>query len=506
MSDLTTLTLHEAGALLRRRQISAVELTQAHLDRITALDPQVHAFLHVDAAQALTQAAAADARRRAGEDAPLLGLPLAIKDMITVLGMPTTAASRILEGFMPPYEATVSQRLRAQGAVFLGKANTDEFAMGWSTETSAFGPTRNPYDLSRVPGGSSGGPAAAVAAGLALAALGTDTGGSVRQPASWTNTVGLRPTYGRVSRSGVVAFASSLDQVGPITRDVRDCALLLAAIAGHDARDSTTLPDPLPDLMAGLEAGVQGLRLGLPREYFTADVHAGVKAAILQAVAVLAGLGAEVEEMSLPHTSYAMPVYYLVGGAELSANLARYDGVRFGYSAAADTMWENYRRTRGQGFGPEVKRRIILGAYALSAGYYDAYYLKAQKVRTLIRQDFTAAFARYDALVTPVVPFPPFQIGAGPSDPVDLYLSDALTLPTALAGVPCLSVPAGFVSEQGASLPVGLQIIGRAGDEAGILRIAYAFEQATQHRLVAPALSPSDLTPPQPERKMEAPS
>ncbi len=503
---MPTLTIHESRVLLRRGEISSVELTQAYLDRIALLDPQVHAYLHVDADLALAQAAAADARRAAGEDAPLLGVPLAVKDVITVRGMPTTAASRMLAGFMPPYEATVSERLRAQGAVFLGKANTDEFAMGWSTETSAFGPTRNPYDLSRVPGGSSGGPAAAVAAGLALAALGTDTGGSVRQPASWTNTVGMRPTYGRVSRAGVVAFASSLDQVGPITRDVRDNALLLAAIAGHDARDSTTLPDPPPDLMAGLEMGVQGLRLGLPREYFTADVHSGVKAAILQAVAVLAGLGAEVEEMSLPHTSYAMPVYYLVGGAELSANLARYDGVRFGYSAAADTMWENYRRTRGQGFGPEVKRRIILGAYALSAGYYDAYYLKAQKVRTLIRQDFTTASSRYDALLTPVVPFPPFQIGAGPSDPVDLYLSDALTLPTALAGVPCLSVPAGFVSEQGASLPVGLQIIGRAGDEAGILRIAYAFEQATQHRRVAPALSPSDLTPPQPERKMEAPS
>lgn len=488
MSELFTLTIHEAHELLRRGEISSVELTRAHLQRIAAVDDQVQAYLHVAPDLALAQAAAADQRRAAGEDNPLLGIPLAIKDMITVRGMPTTAGSRILEGFLSPYEATASARLRQRGAVFLGKANLDEFAMGWSTENSAYFTTRNPYDLARVPGGSSGGSAAAVAADEAMAALGTDTGGSVRQPASWTNTVGLRPTYGRVSRWGVVAFASSLDQIGPLSKDVRDSALLLAAIAGHDSLDSTTMPADVPDYQAALTGDIKGLRLGLPREYFVEGMHPGMKAAILAAVDVLAGLGAEIEETSLPNTRHGMPVYYLVAPAELSANLARYDGVRYGLSAGAANMWENYRQTRGQGFGPEVKRRILLGTYALSAGYYDAYYLKAQKVRTLIRQDFDRAFARFDALVAPVVPFLPFPIGQAPADPVDLYLSDVLTLPTALAGVPCISVPAGFVPENGKNLPVGLQIIGKPFDEAGILRLAHAFEQATHHRLTRPQL------------------
>ncbi|MBX7237446.1 MAG: Asp-tRNA(Asn)/Glu-tRNA(Gln) amidotransferase subunit GatA [Caldilineales bacterium] len=488
MSELTALTLHDAQELLRRREITAVELTRAYIARIEAVDDRVKAYLHLAPDLALAQAAAADQRRADGDDSPLLGIPLAIKDMITVAGMPTTAGSRILAGFKSPYEATASARLRQAGAVFLGKANLDEFAMGWSTENSAFFTTHNPYDLDRVPGGSSGGSAAAVAAGEAIAALGTDTGGSVRQPASWTNTVGLRPTYGRVSRWGVVAFASSLDQIGPITRDVRDCALMLNAIAGHDPLDSTTMPLPTPDFGAGLEAGVKGLRLGLPREYFVEGMHPGIRGAILAAVETLVGLGAEVEEISLPHTRFGMPVYYLVATAELSANLARYDGVRYGHSAGAPNMWDNYRQSRGQGFGPEVKRRIILGAYALSAGYYDAYYLKAQKVRTLIRQDFDRAFGRFDALIAPVVPFLPFTIGQAPADPVDLYLSDVLTLPTPLAGVPCLSVPAGFVPEKGKALPVGLQIIGKPFDEAGILRIAYAFEQATRHHLTRPPL------------------
>lgn len=488
MTDLTALTLHDAHDLLHRGDVSSIELARAHLDRIEALDGRVRAFLHVAPELALAQAAEADRRRAAGEDNPLLGIPLAIKDMITVRGMPTTAGSRILAGFAPPYEATATARLRQAGAVFLGKANLDEFAMGWSTENSAFFTTHNPYDLARVPGGSSGGSAAAVAAGEAMAALGTDTGGSVRQPASWTNTVGLRPTYGRVSRWGVVAFASSLDQIGPITKDVRDCALLLSAIAGHDPLDSTTMPGAVPDFQTALTAGVKGLRIGLPRDYFVEGMHPGVKATVLAAVDELAGLGAEIEETSLPNTRHGMPVYYLVATAELSANLARYDGVRYGHSAGASNMWENYRQTRGQGFGPEVKRRIILGAYALSAGYYDAYYLKAQKVRTLIRQDFDRAFERFDALVAPVVPLIPFKIGQAPADPVDLYLSDVLTLPTALAGVPCVSVPAGFVLEEGKKLPVGLQIIGRPFDEAGILRIAHAFEQATLHHLTHPPL------------------
>ncbi len=483
---LTALTIHETHDLLQRRAISSVELTEAYLQRIEQLEPQIKAYLHVAPELALAQARRADARRAAGEDHPLLGVPLAIKDMLAVDGMPTTAASRILEGFMPPYEATVISRLRQAGAVFLGKANTDEFAMGWSTENSGFFTTHNPWDVQRVPGGSSGGPAAAVAAGEALAALGTDTGGSVRQPASWTNLVGMRPSYGRVSRWGVVAFASSLDQVGPMTRDVRDNAILLQSIAGHDPRDSTTMPLPVPDYEAALGGEIRGMRLGLPREYFTEGMHPSVRRTIEQAVATLQDLGAFVEEVSLPTTRYGMPVYYLVATAEASANLARYDGVRFGHSAGADSMWENYRQTRGQGFGPEVKRRIILGAYALSAGYYDAYYLQAQKVRTLIRQDFESVFARYDALVAPVVPIPPYKIGEAPDDPVEKYLMDILTLPTALAGVPCLSVPAGFIHEEGVRLPVGLQIIGQPFAEATILQIAYAFEQATGYQQQLP--------------------
>ncbi len=485
---LHTLSISEAGELLQKGELSSVELTQACLNRIDQLDGQVHAYLHVAPEQALAQARAADERRAAGENNPLLGIPMAIKDMITLKDMPTTAASKILEGFMPPYESTVVQRLRQRGVVFLGKSNTDEFAMGWSTETSAYGATHKPYDLGRVPGGSSGGSAAAVAAAEAVAALGTDTGGSIRQPASWTNVVGMRPTYGRVSRWGVVAFASSLDQIGPITKTVRDNAILLQAIAGHDPLDSTTVSEPVPNFESALPGGIQGKRLGLPREYFVQDMHPGIKSLFLKALDQLTALGAEVEEMTLPHTEYGVPVYYLVATAELSANLARYDGVRFGHSAGAANMWDNYRQSRGQGFGPEVKRRIILGTYALSAGYYDAYYLKAQKVRTLIRWDFDRAFERYDALVAPVMPIPPFKIGEAPSDPLEMYLTDVLTLPTSLAGVPCVSVPAGFVQEEGKDLPVGIQIIGKPFAESEILRIAYAFEQATQHGQIRPAL------------------
>ncbi len=481
-------TIHEARQWLQSGRITSVELTEAYLERIHQTEPTIHAFLHVDEAYALTQARLADERRAAGEDTPVLGIPLAIKDIITVQGMPATAASRILEGFYPPYEATVIRKLREQGAVFLGKANTDEFAMGWSTENSAFGVTRNPWSQQRVPGGSSGGPAAAVAAGEAIAALGTDTGGSVRQPASWTNTVGLRPTYGRVSRYGVIAFASSLDQVGPMTRDVRDNAILLEVIAGHDPKDSTTFSHPVPPYSQRLEGGIAGMRFGLPREYLTEDVHPGIREATLHAVEQLRDLGAHVEETSLPHTAYGMPVYYLIATAEASANLARYDGVRYGYSAKAPDLQENYKQTRGTGFGPEVKRRILLGTYALSEGYYDAYYLKAQKVRTLIRADFDAAFERFDALVAPVAPIPAFRIGEAPTDPVALYLLDALTLPSALAGVPAISVPAGFVEEDGEQLPIGIQFIGRPLDESTLFRIAFAFEQATQYGAQRPPI------------------
>jgi aspartyl-tRNA(Asn)/glutamyl-tRNA(Gln) amidotransferase subunit A len=469
-------TIYQARKLLRSGATTAVALTEAYLERIAQTDPQIHAYLHVAAHHALAQARMADERMAAGQDTPLLGVPLGLKDIITVQGMPATAGSRILENFIPPYEATVTRKLREQGAVFLGKLNTDEFAMGLSTENSAYGVTHNPWALDRVPGGSSGGPAAAVAAGEAVAALGTDTGGSVRQPASWTNIVGLRPTYGRVSRYGVIAFASSLDQVGPMTRDVRDAAILLEAIAGHDAKDSTTFAQSVPHYAAMLEGGVAGMRFGLPREYFTEGMHPGVEQATREAVARLRDLGATVEEMSLPHTDYGMPVYYLIATAEASANLARYDGVRFGHSAQAPDLMENYLLSRGQGFGPEVKRRILLGTYALSAGYYDAYYIKAQKVRTLIRQDFDNAFERYDAIIAPVAPIPPYRIGEAPTDPVSLYLLDVMTLPSALAGLPALALPAGFVEEEDDQLPVGIQLIGRPLDEATLFRIGYAFE------------------------------
>ncbi len=473
-------TIHEARRLLRSGAMTSVELTEAYLERIAWMEPDIRAYLHVAEAQSLAQARLADERMAAGQDTPLLGVPLGVKDIINVQGMPATAGSRILEGFRPPYEATVVRKLREQGAVFLGKLNTDEFAMGWSTENSAYGVTHNPWALDRVPGGSSGGPAAAVAAGEAIAALGTDTGGSVRQPASWTNTVGLRPTYGRVSRYGVIAFASSLDQVGPMTRDVRDSALLLEAIAGHDPKDSTTFPDAVPHYADMLDGGVRGMRFGLPREYFTERMHPGVERATREAVARLRDLGAIVEEVSLPHTGYGMPVYYLIATAEASANLSRYDGVRYGYSAQAPDLQENYKLTRGRGFGPEVKRRILLGTYALSAGYYDAYYLKAQKVRTLIRADFDAVFERCDALIAPVAPIPPYRIGEAPTDPVALYLLDVLTLPSALAGVPALALPAGFVEDDGAKLPVGVQFIGRPLDEATLFRIGRAFEQTNE--------------------------
>jgi aspartyl-tRNA(Asn)/glutamyl-tRNA(Gln) amidotransferase subunit A len=483
--DLLDLTIHEAAELFRVRQVSSVELTQAVLDRIVAVDNRVRAYLTLTPELALEQAAEADARLRRGDiSSSLLGIPMAIKDVLCTQGIPTTCGSRMLEDFAPPYDATLVTKLRGAGAVMLGKTNMDEFAMGSSTENSAFFPTHNPWDMNRVPGGSSGGSAAAVAGGEAMFALGTDTGGSVRLPAAFCGVVGLKPTYGRVSRYGLVAFASSLDQVGPLTRDVTDAALVLGAIAGHDRLDSTCVDAPVPDYSQGIGDGVRGLRLGVPREYFVAGMQPGVEAAVRAALEQLVAMGAILEEVSLPHTEYALPVYYLIAPAEASANLARYDGVRYGLSAPeAESLWDAYLTARGLGFGAEVKRRIMLGTYALSTGYYDAYYLKAQKVRTLVKADFDAAFARCDALLAPVSPTVAFRIGERVQDPMAMYLADVCTLSVNLAGICAVSVPCGLAD----GLPVGLQVIGKAFDEAMVLRVAYAYEQAAG-RLGAPVL------------------
>ena len=488
--DLHTLTVHQARALLDSRQISASELTQAVLDRILAVDNAVKAYLTLTPEVAEEEAREADRRLAQGERTPLLGIPLAIKDVLCTRGIPTTSGSRILENFVPPYHATAVEKLLAQGAIILGKTNTDEFAMGSSTENSAFFTTRNPWDLSRVPGGSSGGSAAAVAADEALGALGTDTGGSVRQPAAFCGVVGLKPTYGRVSRYGLVAFASSLDQVGPIGKDVTDVAILLGAIAGHDPRDSTSVDVPVPDYRAALIPDLRGLRVGVPKEYFVPGMQREVEDAVRAAIRVMADLGAEVLEVSLPHTEYALPTYYLLAPAEASANLARYDGVKYGFSHPdARTMGEGYTLTRGVGFGPEVKRRIMLGTYALSAGYYDAYYLRAQKVRTLIKQDFERAFATVDVIVCPTSPTVAFRIGEKVDDPLAMYLGDIFTLALNLAGLCGISVPCGFAD----GLPIGLQIIGNAFAEPTILRAAYAYEQATEWHKRRPALAvPAD--------------
>ncbi|NPV68457.1 MAG: Asp-tRNA(Asn)/Glu-tRNA(Gln) amidotransferase subunit GatA [Anaerolineae bacterium] len=484
MIDLTISTALEQ---LDRGEITALALTEACLARIRQLDPQLRAFLTVTEELALEQAAAADRRRAAGERAPLLGIPLAIKDIIATQGVQTTAGSRILEGFRPPYTATCVQRLLDAGAILLGKTNTDEFAMGSSTENSGYFATRNPWDLTRVPGGSSGGSAAAVAARMAPGALGTDTGGSVRQPAALCGTVGLKPSYGRVSRYGLIAYASSLDQAGTFTRTVRDAALLLGVMAGHDPHDATTMPLPVPDYAAVLDgADVRGLRIGLPQEYFTAGIQPEVEAAVRAAVETLARLGAEVMEISLPHTRYGLPVYYLVATAECSANLARFDGVRYGPRLKTGDMWQDYKTTRGTLFGPEVKRRIMLGTYALSAGYYDAYYGNAQKVRTLIRDDFNRAFEQVDVIVTPTSPTTAFRLGEKVDDPLQMYLSDVYTVTVNLAGLPGLSLPCGF---DGSRLPVGLQIIGPAFEEARLLRVGHAYQQATDWHLRAPTLA-----------------
>jgi aspartyl-tRNA(Asn)/glutamyl-tRNA(Gln) amidotransferase subunit A len=473
---LHQLTIHEARDRLAAGEITAVDLTEAVLDRILAVDNDVKAYLTLVPEKALEQARAADERRAAGEDTPLLGIPLAIKDVLCTEGIPTTCGSRILEDFIPPYDGTAVARLKAAGAIILGKTNTDEFAMGSSTENSAFFTTCNPWDLNRVPGGSSGGSAAAVAADECLGALGTDTGGSVRQPASLCGVVGLKPTYGRVSRYGLIAFASSLDQIGVLAKDVTDAALLLGSIAGHDPCDSTSMEEPVPDYTAVLNGDIKGIRVGVPQEYFVEGMQAEVEAAIHVAVDRLVELGASVREISLPHTDYALPVYYLIAPAEASANLARYDGVRYTIRMGDEGLHTMYTETRGQGFGVEVKRRIMLGTYALSAGYYDAYYLKAQKVRTLIKADFDAAFERVDVIVAPTAPTTAFPIGEKVGDPLQMYLSDVFTLSMNLAGTCGVSLPCGFDAN---GMPIGLQVMGPAFGEEQVLRVAHAYEQAT---------------------------
>jgi aspartyl-tRNA(Asn)/glutamyl-tRNA(Gln) amidotransferase subunit A len=473
-NELFRLTISQAQAALRRREFSAVELTRACLERISAVEPKLNAFLTVAESEALIQAAAAD--RRLANGAPALcGIPIGIKDIFATRGMRTTCASRILENFVPPFDATVVARLREAGAVFPGKLNMDEFAMGSSTENSAFGPTRNPYDLARVPGGSSGGSAAAVAADECLAALGTDTGGSIRQPAALCGVVGIKPTYSRVSRYGVVAFASSLDQVGPLTKTVRDSAIMMRALAGVDPRDSTCSARPVPDYEAALNGEIKNLRIGVPKEFFVEGMQPVVDSAVRAALKRLEADGAAVGEISLPHSQYAVATYYLIATAEASANLARYDGVRYGLRAEADDLSELYGRTRAQGFGPEVKRRIMLGTFALSSGYYDAYYLKAQRVRTLIRRDFEAAFGACDVIVTPTSPTTAFRLGEKTQDPLQMYLSDIFTISVNLAGLPALSMPCGY---DGNGLPIGLQIIGPAFGEGVILRVADALERS----------------------------
>ncbi len=475
------LTVTELAERLSRREMSSREATEACLDAIRRRDPVLHAFLHVDVAGALSQADAADAARRNGQGPdhqPLLGVPLALKDVIAARGQPLTCGSRILANYISPYDATVTARLRAAGAVLLGRLNLDEFAMGSSTENSAFGPTRNPWDTERTPGGSSGGAAAAVAADECLAALGSDTGGSVRLPAAFCGVVGLKPTYGRVSRYGLVAYASSLDQIGPMTKTVRDAAILLEAIAGHDPLDSTTVSQAVPAYTAALDRPVAGLKVGLPREYFVdGGLDADVKHAVERAIAHLASLGVELVEVSLPHTRYALAAYYLIAPAEASANLARFDGVRYGLRVEGADPIEMYARTRGAGFGTEVKRRIILGTYALSSGYYDAYYLRAQKVRTLIRQDFLDVFRRVDAIATPTAPTPPFKIGEKSNDPLQMYLSDVFTISCNLAGICGLSLPCGFTTNP--VLPIGLQLLGPPFGENTLLQLAHAYEQST---------------------------
>jgi aspartyl-tRNA(Asn)/glutamyl-tRNA(Gln) amidotransferase subunit A len=481
-------TISELSAKLSRREVSAREVMQACLDRIQRVDGQIHAFISHDPADALAQAEVADRELSQGGRAArrLLGIPIAVKDVIAVKDQPLNCASKILGNFISPYDATVIEKIRAAGAIIFGRLNMDEFAMGSSTENSAFGLTRNPWDLTRIPGGSSGGSAAALAAHECIAALGSDTGGSVRQPAALCGCVGLKPTYGRVSRYGLVAYASSLDQIGPMTKDVRDSAILLGAMSGLDPRDSTSVPQPVPDYVAALDGNIRGLKIGLPREYMIGGLDAEVKDAVDVAVKKLADLGAEIVEISLPHTDYAVATYYIIATAEASANLARFDGIRYGARVEGADPIELYCKTRGAGFGAEVKRRIILGTYVLSSGYYDAYYLRAQKVRTLIRNDFLKAFETVDAIVTPTSPTAAFRVGEKSGDPLQMYLSDIFTISCNLAGICGVSVPCGFTRNP--RLPVGLQLLGKPFGEKTILKIAHAYEQAAPWRAEKAAL------------------
>jgi len=473
-------TVRELHQMLIDREISSVELTESVLGQIAAVGEQTKAYLVVTRDLALRQAKAADERLRAKRDVrPLTGIPLALKDVLCVQDVVSTAGSKILKGFSPPYSATVVERLEAEGAVFLGKTNCDEFAMGSSNENSGYRPVHNPWALDRVPGGSSGGSAAAVASGEAIGALGSDTGGSIRQPAALTGIVGFKPTYGRVSRYGLIAFASSLDQIGPMTRDVADNAILLQAIAGHDPRDSTSSSRLVPDYLSTLRNGIKGMRLGVPKEYFVAGMEPAVEQAVRDAIRLLEQQGASIEDVSLPHSDVALPAYYIIAPAEASSNLARYDGVRFGYQAeGAKNLIEQYMLTRQQGFGPEVKRRIALGTYALSSGYYDAYYLQAQKVRTLIIDDFKRAFERVDALLGATSPTVAFTLGAKTQDPVAMYLNDIITIPANLGNVCGISVPCGLAD----GLPIGLQVIAPGFREEIALQVAYAFEAAADFR------------------------
>jgi len=484
--ELCQLTAYQLHEMLMRKEVTSREITESVLKRIAKVEDRIHAFITLTPDVARQQAALADARIQKGETTPLTGIPLAIKDLICTQGVRTTCGSHILENYIPPYDATVIEKLKAAGAVLVGKANMDEFAMGSSTENSLFGPTRNPWDLERIPGGSSGGAAAAVAAGECIASLGSDTGGSIRQPASCCGVVGIKPTYGRVSRYGLVAFASSLDQIGPFSKDVRDAALLLQAICGHDFRDSTSVNVPVPDFTQSLVDNVRGMILGIPKECFREGLDPEVESAFREAVRNLEKLGAKTVEVSLPHSEYALAVYYIIAPAEASSNLARYDGVKYGFRAKGSfDLMEMYKETRSQGFGAEVKRRIMLGTYALSAGYYEAYYRQAAQVRTLVRQDFEKTFAHCDVLLTPTAPTPAFKLGEKVDDPLQMYLSDIFTIPCNLAGLPGLSLPSGF-SKQG--LPIGLQILANHFQEEKMLRAAYVYEQNTEYHLRQPAL------------------
>ena len=480
-------TIDELSKRFRNNEITSEGLTRFFLKRIEELEPEVGAFITVTEEAALGAASAADHRFQGNNGATVLtGIPVSVKDIFATKGIRTTCGSKMLEDFIPPYDSTVVEKLKASGAVILGKNNMDEFAMGSSTENSAYQITKNPWDFERVPGGSSGGSAASVAAGECIASIGTDTGGSIRQPAACCGVVGLKPTYGRISRYGMIAFASSLDQAGPITRNVRDAAIVLGAVAGHDPKDSTSIDAPVPDYTEGIEGGVKGLKIGIPKEYFIEGIDPEVERAVNEAVGVLKGKGAEVVDISLPHTDYAVSVYYIVATAEASSNLARYDGVKYGLRVdRGEGLLDMYRDTRQKGFGPEVKRRIMLGTYALSSGYYDAYYKKASQVRTLIKNDFDRAFEGCDIIVTPTAPTAAFKIGEKTDDPLTMYLSDIFTLSSSLAGVPAISLPCGFSAE---GLPIGLQIIGNTLDEATVLRAAHTYEQATEWHIKKPEL------------------